>query len=274
MKTGTLIGYYVKSQEARETFRRLRRKGYHRIVWVNRDTDGDIHIGDPFPRRRILGAAVAFILLGAFATRVLLRFHWSGLMFTRLPSALIPAAGFGALGILLSMVWIRRSKFGIERKLLEDHARWLVPGETVLILRTSIERLRIPVTVVLESGETPPAVFVLHPQRESPALGQEDQRLGETPVSATQIQEHARRLATDHRLDSKPLRNIGLLRRLEESRRWVQQVCLDLTEASHLQQSVPPAAQWLLDNEYILESSVRDVRLNLPSARLLLGSRK
>ena len=264
MKTGTLIGYYVKSQEAREAFRKLRRKGYRRVVWVSKNTDGEIHIGDPFRWHRIFGAAVAFILFGAFATVVLLSFQWPGPMFSRLPSVLIPAVACGVIGILLSVVWIRRSRFGVERKQLEDHTRWLVSGETALILQTPIERLRIPVTVLLESGETPPAVFVLHPQRESPAQEQEDQRPGGTPLSPAQIQEHARRLATDHQLDSKPLRNTDLLRRLEQGRRWVQQVCLDLSEASHLQQSVPPTAEWLLDNEYILESNARDVRLNLP----------
>jgi len=71
-------------------------------------------------------------------------------------------------------------------------------------------------------------------------------------------------LAADHQLDGKPLRNAELLQRLERSRRWVKQVCLDLSEASHLQQSVSPTAEWLLDNEYILESNSCDVGLNLP----------
>ncbi len=116
-------------------------------------------------------------------------------------------------------------------------------------------------TALLESGEIPPVIFVLHPRRESP-VG-EDWSLG-TPLNPAQLQEHARRLATDHQVDPKPLRNIKLLKRLDRGLRWIQQACLDLSEASRLEQSVPPTAEWLLDNEYILESNARDVRLNLP----------
>ena len=115
--------------------------------------------------------------------------------------------------------------------------------------------------LLLESGEIPPAVFVLHPKRESP-IG--DERSPGTPLSPAQIQEHAQRLATDHQVDPKPLRDTELLKRLEQARRWIHQVCLDLSEASRLEQSVPPTAEWLLDNEYIIESNARDVQLNLP----------
>jgi len=264
MKTGILIGYFINRQEAREAFRRLQRQGYRRAAWVSKSAEGEIHARDPFHWRRILGAVIAFILFGALATVVSLSFQWPGPMFSRLPSGLVPAVACGVIGTLLSLVWIRRSKFGVERRLLEDHARCLVSGETALILQAPIERLRIPVTVLLDSGEIPPAVFVLHPQRESPAREQEDRSPGETPLGPEQLQEHARRLATDHKLDAEPLRNTELLRRLERGRRWVQQACLDLSEASHLQQSVSPTAEWLLDNEYILESNARDIRLNLP----------
>jgi cyclic beta-1,2-glucan synthetase len=264
MKIGHLSAYYIESQEAREAFKKLRRKGYRRVAWISKSAEGEIRTGDPFKRLRIFGASVAFFLFGALAAVVSLSVHWPGPLFSRLPPALIPAAAGGVIGILLSVVWIRRSRFGVERRMFEDHARWLVSGETALILQAAIERLRIPMAVLLKSGEIPPAVFVLHPERESPTKEQENGSPGGTPLSPAQLQEHARSLAMDHQLDSQPLRDRELLRRLERGCRWVQQVCLDLSEAAHLQQSVPPTAEWLLDNEYILESTVRDVRLNLP----------
>ncbi|MCJ7502129.1 MAG: hypothetical protein MUP80_03595, partial [Acidobacteriia bacterium] len=149
----------------------------------------------------------------------------------------------------------------MERRLLEDHARWLVSEETVLILQAPIETLRFPVAVLRESGEIPPAVFVLHPKRQS-LIG--DVWSPGVPLSPAQIQEHAQRLATDHHVNPHPRRNTELLERLELARQRVHQVCSDLSEASRLEQSVPPTAEWLLDNEYIIESNARDVQLNLP----------
>ncbi|MGD0918537.1 MAG: glycosyl transferase, partial [Thermodesulfobacteriota bacterium] len=142
-----------------------------------------------------------------------------------------------------------------------DHARWLVSEETVLILQAPIETLRSPVAILRESGDIPPAVFVLHPKRENP-IG--DVRSPGVPLSPTQIQEHAQRLAMDHEVDPRPRRNPELLRRVENAHQWIHQVCLDLSEASRLEQGTPPTAEWILDNEYVIESNARDVQLNLP----------
>jgi cyclic beta-1,2-glucan synthetase len=148
--------------------------------------------------------------------------------------------------------------------MIEDHARWLIAGETVLILRGPIENLRVPMASLLESGEIPPAVFVLHPRREYTFQEQDTPHLDEASLSSAQLTEYARSLAASHRLDSRSPRSAELLDRLERSRRWTQQACLDLTEAVPLLQSAPPSAEWLLDNEYVLESNARDVRMNLP----------
>ncbi|MFA5812133.1 MAG: glycosyl transferase, partial [bacterium] len=210
MKTGVLIGYFAKQDEARAAFIKLQRKGFRRAAWVSKSAAGKVETHGP----------------------------------------------------LLSVAWIWRSRFGALRRLLENHARWLSTGESVLILRGPIETLRVPFDLLLESGETPPALFVLHPHREGP-VG-ENVSPGGTPFNPAQFQEHAERLATEHQVDPKPLRDTELLGRLDEGRRWVQQACLDLSEAGRLQQSVPPTAEWLLDNEYILESTARDIQLNLP----------
>ncbi len=264
MKTGILIGYYVNEQDARGALRKLRRTGCRCAAFVTRRAEGGIHIVDPFGRRRILGAVAAFILLGSIAAMISLKVPWQIFPYGQPLSVLIPAVACGVFGVLLSAVWMRRTRFGVERHLLTEHARRLVAGETALIVQSPIERLKIAVPVLLESGEIPPAVFVLHPHRESPELEHDTGIPDGPPLSSAHLQEHARRLAANHQLDDKPLRNAELLRRLERSRRWVKQVCLDLAEASHLQQSVSPTAEWLLDNEYILESNARDVRLNLP----------
>jgi cyclic beta-1,2-glucan synthetase len=210
------------------------------------------------------------MLLGALAVGISALFDWPGPRVSQFPFPLIPFLAGGCLGILSSIAFIRRSRFGVERSLLEHHAHWLFSGESVLILQGPIETLRTPFERLLESGEIPPALFVLHPHHERPAEKNANptfdaarERMA-TPFNPVQLQEHAKHLAMEHQLHPHKLRNTILLRRLEQDRGWVQQICQSLSEAGHLQQSVPPAAEWLLDNEYILESTARDVQLNLP----------
>jgi len=261
MEAGILIGYFAKRDEAREALRKLQRRGIRRAALVTKTADGDVHIRDPFLWRRAFGAILAFIPFGVLASVASLVLHWPVPILSGGLSALIPILAGGLIGTLFGGVLIRRSKYGVERRLLEDHARWLVSEETVLILQAPIETLRFPVAVLRESGDIPPAVFVLHPKRENP-IG--DARSPGVPLAPTQIQEHAKRLAMDHEVDPKPQRNTELLERLEQARQWVHLVCSDLSEASRLEQRVPPTAEWLLDNEYIVESNARDVQLNLP----------
>ncbi|MDQ7842063.1 MAG: glucoamylase family protein, partial [bacterium] len=201
------------------------------------------------------------IVFGGLAGVASLVLHWPAPILSGSLSTLVSIFAGGFIGTIFGGVWIRRSKYGVERRLLEDHARWLVSGETVLILQAPIETLRFPVAVLRESGDIPPAVFVLHPKRESP-IG--DVRSPGAPLSPAQIQEHAQRLAMDHKVDPRPRRIAELLRRVENAHQWIHQVCLDLSEASRLEQGAPPTAEWILDNEHVIESNARDVQLNLP----------
>ncbi len=264
MKSGTLIGFYQKQQEARSASEKLRRKHFYRVACVSKNANGGIRIWDPFLRRRVFGATGAFLLSGTIATVISFLFQWPGPIINQMLSTTALAVACGVVGILLSLSLIRRSSFGVDKALLKDQLRWLVSGETAIILQAPIERLKVPMTALLENGEIPPAVFILHPRRESPPCEQGDRIFGGAPFTNGQIQDHARELASGHQLDSKPLRNTELLKRLDRCRRWVQRVCADLSEASHLQQSTPATTEWLLDNEYILEGNARDVRLNLP----------
>src|SRR3989304_6778995 len=198
MEAGTLIGSFGEREEARKALRELQRRGFRRAAWVHKTADGDIHIRDPFLWRRALGVSLTAILFGGLAGIASLVLHWPVPILSESLSTLVSIFAGALIGALFGGVWIRRSKYGVERRLLEDHARWLVSEETVLILQAPIETLRFPVAVLRESGEIPPAVFVLHPKPQS--LIGDVWRPG-VPLSPEQIQEHAQRLATDHQVD-------------------------------------------------------------------------
>jgi cyclic beta-1,2-glucan synthetase len=261
MKAGILISYFAERDEARRMLRELQKKGFRRAALVHKTVDGAIHLEDPFLWRRALGVTLTAMLCGGLAGIASLILHGLVPILSGSLATLIAILASGLLGAFLGGVWLRRSRYGVERWLLEDHARWLVSGETVLILQAPIETLQSSVAALREGGKIPPPVFVLHPQRESP-LG--EVRGPRVPLSPTQLQEHARRLAMNHQVDPEPPQNTQLFEQLAKALQWVQQVCLDLSEASQLEQGASPTAAWLLDNEYLIESNVRDVQLNLP----------
>lgn len=261
MKTGILVAYFARQTEGREAFQKLRRRGCRRGAWLSRGLDGNVRAGGGSRWHRVFRTLAAFALFATLAAVILPRSGWRGLIPVEDPLGLIPILAGGIIGILLGEVWIRRSGGVVERDLLENHRRWLVCGETVLILQAPIDQMRAPVTLLREIGEIPPAIFLLHPRREIP--DGEEWPLGD-PLDPARLRIQAQGLATGHPVAPGPLRSFELLARLDRGRRWIQQACRDLSEAGRLEQSLPPTAEWLLDNEYLLESNARDVRLNLP----------
>ena len=61
---GILIGYFAKQDEARKALRELARLGFRRTALAHKGMDGEVHIADPFYRRRAFGAILAAILFG------------------------------------------------------------------------------------------------------------------------------------------------------------------------------------------------------------------
>ncbi|MBI5586691.1 MAG: glycosyl transferase [Deltaproteobacteria bacterium] len=256
-----LLSFFTERREARRAIRKLRRQGFRRAALVHKTAAGEIQIQDPCRWRRALGAALTAVLSGFLTGLAFLLFDQPWPLLSRsLPLPVLLLAG-GLLGALGGGLWWRRSRIGVERKLLENQGRWLVSGETVLILQSPLKTMPIPVALVRESGEIPPAIFILHPPRDHPFP--EVRSTGVT-LSPVQIREQAQRLARDQQVGLRPRRKAELLRRLEKARRRIQQAGADLSGAGRLEEGLPPTAEWILDNEYVVESQARDIQRNLP----------
>ena len=260
VKAGILIGYFVKRDEALEVLRKLKKKGFRRAALIQKPAEERVHVLDPFLKRRTLGVTVSAVLFGGTAGIASLLFHWAGPIQIGHFSILISILLAGALGAFFAHVSIRRPAYGVERGLLADHAKWLTSEETVLILQAPIASMRLSMTVFRQSGENPPVVFVLNPRRAGPV---EEARSIGAPLPQGQLLESARRLAMESKANPAPERSAVLLDRLVGTRQWIHLVCSDLSEAEGLEQRTTPVAEWILDNEYLIEGNIRNIKENL-----------
>ncbi len=260
-QAGLLLAYFAERHEARSAIRKLRSKGFRRAALVHKTVAGEVQIQDPFRWRRVFGTILTAVLFGGLSGLALLLLERPlPLLNQSLALPVFLLAG-GLLGTFCGALWWRRAKFGVEQELLASQRRWLMSGETVLILQSAMESLRVPVAELRESGEIPPAVFILHPRRWNPT---HEVRSSVVTLSPSQIREQGQRLARDQQVDPRPRRKAELLRRLEKARRRIHQAGSDLSGAVRLEQGLPPTAEWILDNEYVIESQARDVQRNLP----------
>jgi cyclic beta-1,2-glucan synthetase len=84
--------------------------------------------------------------------------------------------------------------------------------------------------------------------------------------SVGQLEEHARTLAGRHNVATKRVARHAerLLPRLAENERVLEQGYEILTNALKNNRRITPAAEWFLDNYYLIEEEIRAVRRHLP----------
>ncbi len=151
-------------------------------------------------------------------------------------------------------------QFGFKRGLLKDLLRRLAIEESALVIQAPIASLRQPEALLRESGENPPLIFVLNPRH---AEIVDDLGTVAAPLSPVQIQERAAHLAATSHASFPPPKATVLLERLKRMREWIGPVCRDLSDAAALGQRATPIVEWILDNQYIIDGSIRDVQQNL-----------
>ncbi len=121
-------------------------------------------------------------------------------------------------------------------------------------------QLQKPAVLLRSSGENPPIVFFLNPER-APVI--DDPGTVTTPLTLLQIQERARHLAATTRLSLRTSSSTLLLDRLKQMRQWIGPVSRDLSGAAALGQRATPIIEWILDNQYLIDGAIRDIQRNL-----------
>ncbi|MFN2298498.1 MAG: GH36-type glycosyl hydrolase domain-containing protein [Anaerolineales bacterium] len=256
-----LASYFLKHEDAKKALWELQQKGYSRLSLLRRTADGAIRIKDPFVELRLIWTGLSALALAALAV-----LFWTLLIpFAAWPGyehvLWIPILAGGLTGSGFGWLVYRRSRFGLAGRVRNEHVHWLLADESVLLLQAPLHELRIPQTIIRNSSESQPTIFLLYPQRKEGTAA--DLTTG-TMLPRIQLEEHARRLAKDHRLKAKPAHTDELLRCINSEVRTINRICRDLSAADRLEQPATASAEWILDNEYIIESNARDIQTNLP----------
>src|ERR1051325_6217993 len=88
----------------------------------------------------------------------------------------------------------------------------------------------------------------------------EDVPIREELYSIDRLEQYAAALATAHEIASKPRRVNLLLPRLEENSARLIEAYQALAESIRREHVISPAAEWLVDNFYIVGEEVREIR--------------
>lgn len=111
-------------------------------------------------------------------------------------------------------------------------------------------------------------------------LDREDPEVYDALLNNEELEKHAVEIARNHITDKKIRRYYSLESRMNKNFKYIMNVYKNLNEHVKDMKQVTPASEWLLDNFYIIEEQVKEIRQNLSKAyyfqlpRLKSGSLK
>src|ERR1017187_4482650 len=82
--------------------------------------------------------------------------------------------------------------------------------------------------------------------------------------SVGRLEEHARSLAAAQTVSPGELKGASLAKRLADNEAVLLAAYRDVAEAVEAGAAITPAAEWLVDNFYLVEKQIREVRADLP----------
>jgi cellobiose phosphorylase len=172
---------------------------------------------------------------------------------------------FVGIGILggIAVGWLIAGKLdvGAEQRLLTKYRNWVMPGESLVLVSVPSERTAAVLELFRSGKPGQPATFVIRERyADQPPASQPPRR---ERFAADQIKRHAQQLASGHHIAPHSGRAHPLWRRVRAAERTIDAISADLGEASQRDQTISLAAEWLLDNSYLIQRHIGDVERNL-----------
>ena len=99
----------------------------------------------------------------------------------------------------------------------------------------------------------------------SPSLWHDPEPIREELFSAERLEEHARSLALAQPVTPKSTKGHPLARRLADNAATLLHAYRNIAETIDEGRAITPAAEWLVDNYYLIEKQIREIRSDLPS---------
>ncbi len=244
-----MLGFYRSEEHAEEALLQARKNRVQRSAAVHRTASGQLKISyaglGPL-HRAAFSAAMA--LLSALLAAAFHPELWV--------LALCALAGF-------LLAWFGTAWFGlgIPRQILTHYGRFLFPGESLVAAQQTEERT--PAVIALWRQTAPVSVFTIRPRI----------RCTSTPiplrppresVTLDNLAQFAAEFAASHTVDP-TLRAKPLFPLVHACELTLECARADLAEAARLDYGITHAAEWLLDNAYLLRSHIADIRHDLPA---------
>ncbi|MEQ1850376.1 MAG: glucoamylase family protein [Chthoniobacteraceae bacterium] len=142
--------------------------------------------------------------------------------------------------------------------------RWVVRNESAVLVEVRATRALGVLAVFRAVGGEAPVTFVFHPASTFDFEPEGGLLRNEAP-SSVRLADNAVRLAQSFTIDERAkARAYPLLRRLRDNERILKWTDASLTMSAEVHHAFALSAEWLLDNAYLVQGQINDIRRSLP----------
>lgn len=237
------LGFYHEMSTAAAVCAHLKKEGFSRFAIIKRDESNGFKVNRNFP---IVARAMPLML--AVAGIFLAFIGYFGF-----------ALGFIAISALL--YWLACRLELISWDVINRFKTKLIRDEILILVQIGQAEVRDVLSVLRDVKGGHPVTFLLRPAM----FEEENVIIPKEPLSLEQMCEEASKLAnTLAQTGIGKIYNQSLLRKFHKNDYMLQFLRRDIADAEYIEQGIPAPAEWLLDNMYVIESAIEDIKLNLP----------
>ena len=263
--TGTVFaGIFQSSETGRVVLRNLRRGGFRRSAALYASAAGKVRVDETGASALALVATAT-----ALGLAVGVALCWRGWWPFDPDEMIETVLGFLGCALLGAVIgWIVSHLFTsrIDQANLARFRKTILPNETMVVVEFAAEEASRVIATLRDVGDDdPPVTFTFHPPAQF-AFQPTAQLLRKEAPSGQRLAEKA--VALGHSLASvrggRQPRALSLLVRLHESERILQHTDASLSISAEAEKSAALSTEWLLDNAYLIQEQINDVRQDLP----------
>lgn len=252
-KRNIALGFYQQSSTAQGVLDELKAASFTAYATIVRKSDDSILIDRFIPFKTL---AVPFIGFLAIVFLIFLNYFneidisKNGLILVIL--AIIAITGMYTL-------W-RFSKI-INNSVINKFKNRVISNEILVIVAVEDTDIREALTILRHVKSGHPVTFLLR----DAMVQKSNVEVPEELMTPDMQREEAYKLSST--LEQTTVNNADgykLIKRFKKSSKMLKFLRDDIVDAEFIDQTIPSSAEWLLDNMYVLEGVIEDVRLNLP----------
>lgn len=251
-KRSIALGFYQEISTAKLVIAELKKRNLS-FATIHHKNDHTFKIRRYFHLSSLILSLICVfssVLLFSLKSFAVINFSWI-IVFLGI-AALLAIGGFFAFRFFSGIV---------SSDLIHRLKNRVIVDEILLVVSVTNREIREVLAILRQVKSGHPVTFLLRPDLEE----ERHTEIAAVPLTLEQLSQRASQLLIPtYPKGMRGNNNPSLIKQFIKSTKCLQFLRQDIADAEFIEQTMPSSAEWLLDNMFVIEGSIEDVRLNLP----------